>query len=69
VGDEADLNIYSSGLELVYSGKKEVKLSRFNTFREVILYNTEIDFPSGVYIYIIKSGEDVFKGKLVIFND
>lgn len=69
VGDEADLNIYSSGLELIYSSKKEVKLSRFNTFREVIVYNTEIDFPSGVYIYVIKSGEDVFKGKLVIFND
>lgn len=69
VGDEVDLNIYSSGLELVYSGNQEVKLSRFDNSREVILDNTEIDYPSGVYIYVIKSGEDIFKGKLVIFND
>jgi hypothetical protein len=72
LGDEVDLNIYSAGLESVYSGKKNVQYSYMKNFKkmsEVLLLNGDISYPSGVYIYVIKSGNDIYKGKLVIFND
>ena len=70
--EEVDLNIYSAGLELYFSGKKSVQapyLKDSKRYGRVTLNKSEANFPSGVYIYVIKSGEDVFKGKLVIFND
>lgn len=72
LGDEADINIYSAGMELYYSGKKPIQssyLKNSTKYDEIILNGTEINFPTGVYIYVIKSGDEIFKGKLVIFND
>lgn len=72
IGEEVDLNIYSAGVELYYSGQKIIKssyLKNSNKYCEISLSKSDFDFPSGVYIYVIKSGEDIFKGKLVIFND
>ena len=70
--EEVDLNIYSAGLELYFTGKKSVQapyLKDSKRYGRVTLNKSEANFSSGVYIYIIKSGEDIFKGKLVIFND
>jgi hypothetical protein len=72
VGDEVDFNIYSSGVELYYSGVKIISSAYSKDskkYYEIVLDKADVDFPSGVYIYVIKSGEDIFKGKLVIFND
>ena len=72
IGQEIDLNIYSAGVELYYSGKKIIQssyLKNSNKYCEISLNKNDFDYPSGVYIYVIKSGEDIFKGKLVIFND
>ncbi|MBE0539230.1 MAG: hypothetical protein IH620_05910 [Ignavibacterium sp.] len=72
LGDEADINIYSAGVELYYSGKKPIQSSYIKNsikYNEIIMNGSEINFPSGVYIYIIKSGDEIYKGKLVIFND
>ncbi len=72
LGDEVDLNIYSSGLESVYLGNKNIQYSYLKDSKkycELTLKNGDINFPSGVYIYVIKSGDDIYKGKLVIFND
>ena len=72
VGDEVDLNIYSSGVELYYSGVKTISSAYSKDskkFYEIVLDKADVDFSSGVYIYVIQSGEDIFKGKLVIFND
>ena len=72
IGQEIDLNIYSAGVELYYSGKKIIQssyLKNSNKYCEISLSKNDFDYPSGVYIYVIKSGEDIFKGKLVIFND
>ena len=44
-------------------------LKNSSKYCEISLNKSDFDFPSGIYIYVIKSGEDVFKGKLVIFND
>ena len=72
VGDEVDLNIYSAGVELYYSGVKTISSAYSKDskkYYEIVLDKADVDFSSGVYIYVIKSGEDIFKGKLVIFND
>jgi len=72
IGQEIDINIYSAGAELYYSGKKIIQssyLKNSNKYCEISLSKNDFDYPSGVYIYVIKSGEDIFKGKLVIFND
>ena len=71
-GEEVDLNIYSSGMELYFSGKKDILLPSIGDpkrYRRLTLNKSEADFPTGVYIYVIKSGDDIYKGKLVIFND
>ncbi len=70
--EEVDLNVYSTGLGLYYSGKKIIQFSYLKDSKKyyrIILDKSEINFPTGVYIYVIKSGEDIYKGKLVIFND
>ena len=72
IGQEIDLDIYSAGVELYYSSKKIIQssyLKNSNKYCEISLSKNDFDYPSGVYIYVIKSGEDIFKGKLVIFND
>ncbi len=66
----ADLNIYTSGMKLVYSSEKNIdylygqKVIRWNGKNE----NGE-KLASGVYIYVAKSGDNISKGKLVIFNE
>jgi hypothetical protein len=72
IGEEVDLNIYSAGVELFYYGKKNIQLSYTKDSKkycEISLNKSDFDYPSGVYIYVIKSGDEIFKGKLVIFND
>jgi hypothetical protein len=72
IGEEVDLNIYSAGVEQYYTGKKIIQsayLKNSNKYCEISLNKSDFDFPSGVYIYVIKSGDEIFKGKLVIFND
>jgi hypothetical protein len=65
----ADLNIYSSSLKLVYSGFEKVFT---NNGHPVVNWNARNNsngkLASGVYIYVTKSGDNVVKGKLVIFN-
>jgi len=71
-GDEVDLNIYTSGLEQVLSKRYSIVSSYLKSgkkYCEIILDNTDLHFSSGVYIYAIKSGKELWKGKLVIFND
>ena len=70
--EEIDLNVFSAGLELYYSGKKKVQppySKDSKRYRRVTLNKSEANFSSGVYIYVIKAGDEIFKGKLVIFND
>lgn len=67
---EADLNIYTSAMELVYSvtepydyisGQKVLKWNGLDNKNERV--------PSGVYVFITNSGSGKIVGKLVIFND
>lgn len=73
INNEVDLNIYSSGLELVYESKKyleAVYIKDSKWYFRIGVDNLDLrDLASGVYIYVIKSGNEIWKGKLVIFND
>ncbi len=65
---EADLNIYTSSMKLIYSAKKKI----FVTDKIVVQWNAK-DFngaklPTGVYIYVTKSADNVKKGKFIIYN-
>lgn len=75
LSNEVDLNVYSVGMHLTYVGKAIIVKSylrnskRYSEIFWNALDNDGNKLPSGVYIYVIKSGEDIYKGKLVIFND
>lgn len=66
-----NLNIYSIGMKLVYSSlASEIQL---DGVKPVIIWNgldnNNRKLSSGVYIYVIKLGSNVKKGKIVIFNE
>ncbi|HSR18632.1 MAG TPA: hypothetical protein VLM39_11135, partial [Ignavibacteriaceae bacterium] len=66
-----DFNVYTIGMELVYSAS--MKLDRFDEISSYVVSWSPADnknkrLASGVYLYIIKSGENIQKGKFVVFN-
>jgi hypothetical protein len=68
--NEIELVVYSASMDLVYSSRRtlEVKFGK-----EIVSWNGRNNdnqkLGSGIYIYVIKSGDDFTKGKIVIFND
>ena len=66
----ADLNIYTSSMQLVYSSNLQI---RYLYGQKVVKWNAENNknekLPSGVYLFITKSGNNTTTGKLVIFNE
>jgi hypothetical protein len=67
-----DLNVYTVGMELVYSGS--MALVPFNEIGGYVAAWKPLDsgnrrLSSGVYLFIIKSGDNVQKGKFVVFNE
>lgn len=69
-GSEADLNIYTSAMELVYSITEQYDyISGQKVLKWNGLDNKNKRVPSGVYVFITNSGSGKIVGKLVIFND
>jgi len=71
VGETVDFNVYSVGMQLFYS-KEEVIKNLPGDQKGVVWKGFDNDgnkLASGVYIYVIKKGDDVIKGKVVIFNE
>ena len=71
LGQEVDFNVYSSDMILVYS-KSEQANSLLNNTIGVSWDGKDLvgdKLASGVYIYVIKRGDDILKGKVVIFNE
>jgi hypothetical protein len=68
----ANVNVYTSGLVLVYSAKLPVALFPGSTNKYVVQWDGKKadgkKLASGVYLYIVKSDDDNSKGQLVIFN-
>jgi hypothetical protein len=63
---EVDMNIYSSGMELIFEGRMSVLN---NTVRWFPRTNKNQNLSSGVYLYVIKTGNNVKKGKFVVINN
>jgi hypothetical protein len=70
-GTDVDFNVYTSGMEIVFSSTKNVGPLKNNALG---IYwngkdNNNNQLGTGVYIYVIKNGDEVIKGKVVIFNE
>ncbi len=69
-GSDASLNVYTSSMELVYSVTKPFDyLSGQKVMKWNGLDNKNQRVPSGVYVFITRSGNEKKVGKLVIFNE
>jgi hypothetical protein len=70
-GESLDFNVYSSDLTLVYTslGTTTPLLNNTIGISWNGLDNDNNKLASGVYIYVIKKGNEVYKGKVVIFNE
>ncbi len=73
IGEIVELDIYSISMELVYKSEKTTILitknsSNFFGITWNAMDNKGEKLASGVYIYVIKKGDDVTKGKIVLFN-
>jgi hypothetical protein len=71
IGEDADFNVYTSGMRLVYSSEKTIQ-NLPGSKRGISwdgLDNEKQKLGSGVYIYVIKRGDEIVKGKVVIFNE
>jgi hypothetical protein len=69
-GAEADLNVYTSAMELVYSVTEPYDyISGQKVLKWNGLDNKNQRVPSGVYIFITNAGSGKIIGKLVIFNE
>ncbi len=64
----AELNIYSSDMNLVYSGFKNILLSENVVVTWDGLKNNGERASSGVYIFVTKADDKIKKGKFVVFN-
>ncbi len=67
-----ELSVFSIGMELVYSNSYQPIVTKVNSSRFLGVewdLGTQAKLHTGVYIYVIKSGDDIIKGKLAIFND
>jgi hypothetical protein len=64
------LYIYSSSMDLVYSSRVDI-IQMFG--KSLAAWNGRDSenqkLGTGIYMYVVKSGEDINKGKIIIFND
>src|SRR3989339_177875 len=68
--NNVSLYIFSTAMELVYSNDDEaLDTQNKNIIPWKVRDNQNRKLASGIYIYVIKSGDDLQKGKLVILHD
>lgn len=67
--NSAELKIFTPSMDLVYSGSKII----YSIDKVVVRWKAKDmngnNLPSGVYVFVVKSGNNINKGKLVIFNE
>jgi hypothetical protein len=71
ITETVDFNVYSSGMQLVYSNEKNIQILPGDQ-RGVSWNGLDSNgrkLASGVYVYVIKRGDDIETGKIVIFNE
>ncbi len=71
IGETVNLNVYTSGMQLIYEIEKTVQIlpgdQQGISWKVMDTDNNRL--ASGVYIYVIKRGDDIKSGKVVIFNE
>jgi len=65
----AEIKIFSAAMDLVYSASKIIYSIDKVVVRWDGMDNRGNKLPSGVYIFVVKSGDNIKKGKLVILNE
>ena len=65
----AELYIYSTSIDLVYSGHKHIVATNKIYITWETLDNKGNKLGTGVYLYVTKSGDNIKKGKFVNYND
>jgi len=70
-GEIIDFAVYSSSMNLIYSSSHPIGPLSNNSLgvKWNVRRNDGEKLASGVYIYVIKKGDDIVKGKVVIFNE
>lgn len=68
-GGTVDVSIYSTDMNLVYSGQKRIVATEKIIVPWEPVDSEQRKLPTGVYFYVIKCGDDTLKGKFVIYND
>lgn len=68
-GGNADVYIYSSDMNLVYSGQKRIVATEKIIVPWEPLDTNMRKLSTGIYFYVVKCGDDILKGKFVIYND
>lgn len=66
---EAALNIYTVSMDLVYSGTMYITPGNKIKLMWNGLDKNNAKLPTGVYIYVTKSGDNIKKGKILIYNE
>ena len=69
-GEKVDFAVYSTSMNLVHSSEHFVGPLVNNSLGLIwdVRGNDGEKLPSGVYIYVIQKGDEIIKGKVVIFN-
>lgn len=67
--NDAYLNVYSASMDLLYSGFLNITSGNQVRLKWNCLDKNNAKLPTGVYIYVTKSGDTIKKGKLVIYNE
>ena len=70
LGEPVNFNVYTSAMELVYRNNETIKFLPDEQVGVIwnVMDNNSVKLSSGVYIYVVQNGDDVVKGKVVIFN-
>lgn len=65
----ANLYVYSVDMDLIYSGEHKI----YSSDKTVIKWNARNNemkkLATGIYFYVVSSGDNIKKGKFVIYND
>ena len=76
INKDVDFSVFSAGLQLVYSSNNLITTQKnvldgksFIGISWDLINDVQRKLDSGVYIYVIKQGDEVIKGKVVIFNE
>ncbi|MEJ5351125.1 MAG: MXAN_6640 family putative metalloprotease [Melioribacteraceae bacterium] len=65
----ANLYVYSVDMDLIYSGEHKIYSSDKTVIKWDARNNEMKKLATGIYFYVVSSGDNIKKGKFVIYND